>query len=88
MSVHIPSVDADLAGNDVTRQIQTGVLIFLNKAPIHWHSRQQATVEVSTFGAEFIGMQIVVEMAEAMGYKLRMFGVSLDGPTATNCDDE
>ena len=67
-------VDADLAGNKVTRRSQTGVLIFLNKAPIHWYSKRQATVEVSTFGAEFIGMRIAVEMVEAMRYKLRGWG--------------
>eukprot|EP00957_Ditylum_brightwellii_P166923 12705652-Ditylum_brightwellii.AAC.1 len=81
-------VYADLSGNNVTRWSQTGVLIFLNKAPIHWYSKQQATVEVSTFGAEFIGMQISIEMVEAMRYKLRMFGVPLNGPTNVFCDNE
>ena len=45
-------------------------------------------MEVSTFGAEFIGMRIAVEMVEAMRYKLRMFGVPLDGPTNVFCDNE
>ena len=45
-------VDADHAGNRVTRRSQTGILIFLNMALIGWHSRKQNTVEASTFGSE------------------------------------
>jgi len=32
---------------------QTGVLLFMNRTPTHWHSKTQATTEASTFGAEF-----------------------------------
>ena len=39
--------DADLAGNTVTRRIQTGILIFVNRAPIICHSKRQNTVEAS-----------------------------------------
>ena len=42
-------VDADLAGDKSTRRSQTGILIFVNKAPIHWYSKRQPTVETSTF---------------------------------------
>jgi hypothetical protein len=38
-------VDADHAGNRVTRRSQTGILIFLNRAPILWYSKAQNTVE-------------------------------------------
>ena len=34
----------------------------------------------ATFGAEFIAMRICVEMLEALRYKLRMFGIPIDGP--------
>ena len=30
-------VDAELTGDKSTRRIQTGVLIFINKSPIHWY---------------------------------------------------
>lgn len=33
-------VDADHAGNRVTRQLQTGILIFVNRAPILWYSKR------------------------------------------------
>lgn len=71
-------VDADHAGNRVTRRSHTGILIYLNSAPIQWYSKAQATVETSTFGSEFIAMRIAVEMIEAMKYKLYMFGIPID----------
>ena len=81
-------VDADLAGDKKNRRSQTGVLIFCNKAPIHWYSKRQPTVETSTFGAEFRAMKTAVELTEALRYKLRMFGVPIDGPTSVFCDNE
>ena len=81
-------VDANHAGNVSNRRSQTGILIFCNKAPIHWFSKAQATVESSTFGAEFNAMRIAVEMIKSLRYKLRMFGVPLDGPANVFCDNE
>ena len=42
-------VDADLAGCKATRRSHTGVINFLNNAPILWFSKRQTTVESSTF---------------------------------------
>ena len=81
-------VDADLAGDTSTRRSQTGILIFINKAPILYFSKRQPTVETSTFGAEFRAMKVAVEMVESLRYKLRMFGVPLDGPASVFCDNE
>jgi hypothetical protein len=72
-------VDADHAGNRITRRSHTGILIFVNRAPIIWYSKAQNTVESSTFGAEFVATKIAVELVEALRYKLRMFGVPLEG---------
>ena len=44
--------------------------MFCNKAPIIWHSKQQNTVEASTFGSEFQAMKNAVELIEALRYKL------------------
>jgi len=55
-------VDADHAGNLLTRRSQSGILIFLNKSPITWYSKQQNTVESSTFGSEFIAMRIATDL--------------------------
>ena len=45
-------------------------------------------MEASTFGAEFIALQVLVEMLIGLRYKLRMFGVPLDGPYNVFCDNE
>ena len=50
-------VDASHASDKVTRKSQTGILIFLNKAPIVFFSKQQNLVEMSTFGSEFTAMK-------------------------------
>jgi hypothetical protein len=34
-------IDADHAGNRVTRRSHTGILIFLNRSPISWYSKAQ-----------------------------------------------
>ncbi len=81
-------VDADHAGNRVTRRSQSGILLFVNRAPVTWYSKRQNTVETSMFGSEFVAMRIAVELIEALRYKLRMFGVPIEGPTNVFCDNE
>ena len=81
-------VDADLAGNTVTRRSQMGILIFINRAPIIWVSKRTNTVESSTFGSKIVAMRNAVDVIEGLRYKLRMFGVDIDGPTNVFCDNE
>jgi len=59
-------VDANHAGNLVTRRSHTGILIYCNQAPIMWYSKAQKTVETSTFGSEFVALRIAVELVEAL----------------------
>jgi hypothetical protein len=81
-------VDADHAGNQVTRRSRTGVLIFVNKAPVIWFSKRQNTVETSTFGSEFVAMKIATELLIGLRYKLRMMGLPLDGPANVFGDNQ
>ena len=81
-------VDADHAGNLLTRRSHTGIVIFLNSAPISWYSKRQNTVESSTFGSEFNALRIAVDQIEALRYKLRMFGVRVERPTNVYCDNK
>ena len=81
-------VDADHAGNKVTRRSHTGDLIFLQNALTVWYSKRQNTVESSTFGSEFVAMRIAKDMAIALRYKLRMFGIPIDGPADVFCDNQ
>jgi hypothetical protein len=81
-------VDANHAGDKVTRRSQTGFIIYLNNSPIDWFSKKQNTCESSTFGSEFVAMRIAVERIKALRYKLRMFGIPIDGPTNVLGDNE
>jgi hypothetical protein len=72
VSTHCCFVNADHAGNLVTRRSQSGILLFVNRAPIIWYSKRQNTVETSTFGSELVTLRIAVEFIESfMWYKLR-----------------
>eukprot|EP00957_Ditylum_brightwellii_P010126 765134-Ditylum_brightwellii.AAC.1 len=73
--------DSDHTGNVVTRQSQTGYLIFVSQAPILQYSTCQNTVEASTFGAYFITGRTCLEAVESSCFKLRVFGIPIDGPT-------
>ena len=87
-SVHTSAfVDADHAGCKVTRRSHTGIIIFVNRAPIVFFSKRQNTVESSTFGSEFIAMKQSIDLIEALRYKLRMMGFPMEGPTSLFCDN-
>jgi hypothetical protein len=86
VTIHV-FVDANHAGNVVTRRSHTGILLFIQNSPILWLSRRQNTVETSTCGSEFVAMQTGRDLIIAMRYKLRMFGVPIDGPQVY-CDNQ
>ena len=81
-------VDSDHAGDRLTRRSQTGILLFCNSAPIIWYSKRQNTCESSTFGAEFVALRIASELIISLRYKLRMFGIPIDGHANIFCDNE
>jgi hypothetical protein len=87
VSIHC-FVDANLAGNVVTRRSQTGILIFVNRAPVVWHSKKQNTAESSTLGSEIVALKYAIELLKSLKYKLRMLGVPLLGPADIFCDNE
>jgi hypothetical protein len=74
-------VDADHAGDKITRRSRTGFIVFINNAPVIWFSKRQNTVESSVFGSEFIAMKTAVETLRGLRYKLRMMGIMISGPT-------
>ena len=81
-------VDASFANDKITRRSHTGFIIYANNSPIEWYSKKQTTVESSTFGAEFVALRIAIEKVKALRYKLRMFGIPIEGPTNIFCDNE
>jgi hypothetical protein len=82
-------VDADHAGCRVTRRSHTGIIIYVQGAPIMGYSKwQNSTVESSTFGSKFIAMKTAIEQVEALRYKLQMMGIPIQGPANVFCDNE
>ena len=45
-------------------------------------------MESSTFGSEFVALKVATELIEGLLYKLRMFGVPIDGATSVYCDNQ
>ena len=80
-------VNANHAGNVITRRLHTGILIYVQNAPIIWFSKRHNTVESSSFGSEIIALWAAKDMVVALRYKHRMFGVPIDGPANVFCDN-
>jgi hypothetical protein len=81
-------VDANHAGNLINRRSQTGISMYLNRAPIVWYSKTQKTLESSTFGSEFVALRIATEMVKGLRYKLRMMAAPLDEPANVLVDND
>jgi hypothetical protein len=52
--------DANLYHDIITGQSVTAILHFLNKFPIDWYSKKQATVKTATYGSEYISARTCV----------------------------
>ena len=74
-------INSDFAGDKVRRRSRTGFFVLLNSELIQWVSKQQPTIEMSGFGAEFVTMKHGVDTLRGIHYKLRMMGVPVDGPS-------
>ena len=73
-------VDAKHAGKLANRRSHSGIIIYVNNAPIVWYSKIQNIVEYSSFGSEFVALVISTETVEALSYKLRCFGLPVEVP--------
>lgn len=81
-------VDADHAGDSMTRKSRSGFLIYLNNAPIYWMSKKQTGIETSSFGSEFTAMKHCCEYIRGLRYRLRMMGIPVMGPTYIYGDNQ
>ena len=70
-------VDANLMHDVVTGRSVTGILHLINKMPIDWYSKKQATVETATYGSEFVAARICVEQIIDLRNTLRYLGVPI-----------
>ena len=55
----------------------TGILHLINKTPVDWYSKKQATVETATYGSEFVAARVCVEQIIDLRNTLRYLGVPI-----------
>ena len=70
-------VDANLMHDMITGRSVTGILHLINKTPIDWYSKKQATVETATYGSEFVAARTCVEQIINLRLTLRYLGVPI-----------
>ena len=80
-------IDTNHTKNLKNRRSHSGILIYVNNAPIIWYSKRQNTVESSSFSSEYVTLRICTEIIEALRYKLRCFGIPIDGLAEVFCDN-
>jgi len=80
-------VDANHAHDKVTGRSVTGLLCFVGSTPVLWKSQRQASVQTSTFGAEFTALKKAVEQTITIRYYLRSMGVQVTKPTPIFVDN-
>ena len=68
-------VDSHHASDTVTRQSKSDLPVQLNLSLINCSSRKQNSVELTSFGLEFIVMKQCCEYLRDLRYKLRMMGI-------------
>jgi hypothetical protein len=54
-----------------------GILHFMNKMPIDWYSKKQATIEMATYGSEFISAQTCIDQIVDLRLTLRYLGITI-----------
>ena len=80
-------VDANHAHDKVTGRSVTGLLCFVGSTPVSWKSKRQASVQTSTFGAEFTALKKAVEEGITLRYYLRSMGIKVGKPTPIFVDN-
>jgi hypothetical protein len=70
-------VDANLFHDIITGRSVTGILHLVNKTPIGWYSKKQATVETATYGSEYVAARTCVEQVMDLRLTLRYLGVPI-----------
>ena len=73
-------VDADFAGDVVSRKSMTGFIVMSNMSPVYWMSKKQAYIETSSFGSEFCATKQCCEYLRGLRYKIRMMGIPVNNP--------
>ena len=69
--------DANLFRNLITGRSVTGIIHFLNKTPVDWYCKKQATVETAAYGSECSSAKTCVEQIMDLRNTLRYLGVPI-----------
>ncbi len=73
-------MDADHAEDTVSRTSRTGFFIYINMAPIVFHSKKQTTIEISLLDSECVAMNTTMETSIGVRCKLRRTRVPINCP--------
>ena len=71
------TMDANLNHCLATGTSLTGCLHFVNKTPVDWYSKKQATVETATYGSEFVAAKTATEQIMDIRQTLRYLGAPI-----------
>ena len=71
------TMDANLNHCLATVKSLTGCLHFVNKTPVDWYSKKQATVETATYGSEFVAAKTATEQIMVIRQTLRYLGAPI-----------
>jgi hypothetical protein len=74
-------VDANLMHDYITGRSATGILHMLNLTIVDWFSKRQDTVELATYGLEFVAARQATEQIMDIRNTLRYFGVPVRDKT-------
>ena len=55
----------------------TGKIVSVNKTPVDWYSKKQATVETATYGSEFVAAKTATEQIMDIRQTLRYLGAPI-----------
>jgi hypothetical protein len=69
--------DANLYHDIIAGQSVTAILHFLNKFPIDWYSKKQATVKTATYGSKYISARTCVNQIVDLRTTLRYLGIPI-----------
>jgi hypothetical protein len=69
--------DANLFHDIITGHSVTGILHLINKTPLDWYSKKQATVETATYGSEFVVAHTCIDQIIDLRATLHYLGIPI-----------
>ena len=73
-------MDADFAGDSLTRRSRSGFIVIIYGAHLFWFSKKQYSMETSLFGSKFMAMRQCCEYLRGLRCNHRMMGFPVNNP--------